>query len=222
MSQRTPLSESSVLHHSSSSSLLNRSNNASRPGSPSTSSSVLVHNSVSTSSSVSSTTNSTSIHISSNGGYDHGAGALAGSSTGFKGDSYFSDHSLSVGNSGYSKRSKFGAGSYPLSTKRWRWWNYTAAMLLVFALVEGLVLLIGSTVLYSLPDQIQIGKARRMRPATKIAHKARSKGRIMFKGETTMLRHKPIQHPAPVAAGSSSCSSSTGGPTPAVGSLDCR
>ncbi|KAG0302965.1 hypothetical protein BGZ98_007099 [Dissophora globulifera] len=94
--------------------------------------------------------------------------SIAIGSNGYEGDSYFPptssssilDHSLSVGgNSGYSKRSKFGAGGlYPLSSsiRRWRWWNYIAAMLLIFAVVEGLVLLIGSSVLYTLPDQIQI------------------------------------------------------------------
>ncbi|KAG0006035.1 hypothetical protein BGZ80_008970 [Entomortierella chlamydospora] len=169
MSQRTfllssggnaPLQENATtqnshgLHRSPSSGLLNRANAASRPGSPS--SSGVVHNSNS-----GSTTNSLSNGNSgtSNTAYDSN---LVGGS---KGDSYFpplssssaSDHSLTVGNSGYSKRSKFNGGLYPLSsTKRWKWWNYIAAVLLVFALVEGLILLIGSTVLYSLPDQIQI------------------------------------------------------------------
>ncbi|KAF9361914.1 hypothetical protein BGX34_006834 [Mortierella sp. NVP85] len=150
MSQR-PLSGEGLGLHGSSSSLLNRNNNASRPGSPSTSSTALSHTTSSSS------TSTTSIHIGSNGAYDHGISGAGVSSAGFKGESYYADYSHTVGNSGYSKRSKFGAGAYPLSaTKRWKWWNYTAAMLLVFALVEGLVLLIGSSILYSLPDQIQI------------------------------------------------------------------
>ncbi|ORZ16161.1 hypothetical protein BCR41DRAFT_305562 [Lobosporangium transversale] len=70
------------------------------------------------------------------------------------------DHSLSLGNNAYSKRSKLNNTIYSLSssssTKRWKWWSYTAAVLLIFALVEGLIALIGSSVLYSLPDQIQI------------------------------------------------------------------
>ncbi|KAI1318672.1 hypothetical protein EDD11_005965 [Mortierella claussenii] len=89
-----------------------------------------------------------------------GSATAVGSSAGYKTDSYFpsaQDHSLSVGNSGYSKRSKFNGGLYPPSSiKRWKWWSYTAAVLLIFAVMEGLVLLIGSSVLYSLPDQIQI------------------------------------------------------------------
>lgn len=67
------------------------------------------------------------------------------------------DYSLSVGNGGYSKRSRFGAGLYPpMAIKRWRWWNYLAAFILLFALVEAFVLLIGSSILYTMPDQIQI------------------------------------------------------------------
>ncbi|KAF9086541.1 hypothetical protein BGX29_001347, partial [Mortierella sp. GBA35] len=67
------------------------------------------------------------------------------------------DYSLSVGNSGYSKRSRFGAGLYPpTAIRRWRWWNYLVAVILVFALVEAFVLLIGSSLLYTMPDQIQI------------------------------------------------------------------
>ncbi|KAF9187926.1 hypothetical protein BGZ51_000946 [Haplosporangium sp. Z 767] len=66
------------------------------------------------------------------------------------------DYSLSVGNSGYSKRSRFGVGNALSSAKRSRWWNYTAAMLLVFALIEAMILLIGSSALYSMPDPIQI------------------------------------------------------------------
>ncbi|KAF8983239.1 hypothetical protein BGZ46_010611 [Entomortierella lignicola] len=155
----TPLQENATsqhshsLHHSPSSSLLNRVNTASRPGSPSAST-------VLTMSSTGSSPNLLA-NGASNSGYDSG---LIGSSASSKSESYFPlssssalDHSLSVGNGGYSKRSKFNGGSYSFSsTKRWKWWNYTAAALLIFALVQGLVLLIGSTILYSLPDQIQI------------------------------------------------------------------
>ncbi|KAF9414355.1 hypothetical protein BGZ94_000423, partial [Podila epigama] len=56
-----------------------------------------------------------------------------------------------------SKRSRFAmASSGPNGVKRWRWWSFTAAILMAFALVQALVLLVGSNALYSLPDQIQI------------------------------------------------------------------
>ena len=157
-----------------SSNLLNRSNTASRPGSPSTSqgsiSGMTSMNPVSTppphsnlghhSHNNSVGNNSSSLSLSA---YESGIGNSG------KNDSYFPptsssstmDHSFSVGNSGYaSKRSRISAGLYPssLSGKRWKWWNYTASALLIFALVEGLILLIGSNALYSMPDQIQIGK----------------------------------------------------------------
>ncbi|KAG0251104.1 hypothetical protein BG011_007829 [Mortierella polycephala] len=116
-----------------------------------------------------------SSHLGS-GNHDHSSGAGPGASIGSggimssslstssKNDSFFPpltsssqmDHSLSVGNSGYSKRSRFGVGNALSSAKRSRWWNYTAAMLLVFALIEAMILLIGSSALYSMPDQIQI------------------------------------------------------------------
>ncbi|KAG0351780.1 hypothetical protein BGZ54_003104, partial [Gamsiella multidivaricata] len=159
----TPLAENisahNHLHHSPSSGLLNR-NTASRPGSPSniggaismssyhqhSSSVASVHSNGSSSNLLSNNGNANGI---SSGGYEHGTTGSSSSSV--------LDHSISVGNSGYFKRSKYNSGLHSLlSPKRWRWWNYTAAVLLVFALVEGLVLLIGSTVLYSLPDQIQI------------------------------------------------------------------
>jgi hypothetical protein len=68
-----------------------------------------------------------------------------------------SDYSIGGGGN---KRSRFGAGLYPPTSvaKRWRWWNYLAALILVFAAVEAFVLLIGSSLLYTMPDQIQIGK----------------------------------------------------------------
>ncbi|KAF9920516.1 hypothetical protein FBU30_009633 [Linnemannia zychae] len=67
------------------------------------------------------------------------------------------DYSVGGNNGGYSKRSKFGAGLYPpTAMKRWRWWNYLVALILTFALAEALVLLIGSSFLYTMPDQIQI------------------------------------------------------------------
>lgn len=175
----TPTSEnhhSHVHHYSSSSNLLNRSNSASRPGSPSTVqgsiSGLTSINTVSTPSGLSNHSNSNSI----SGGHSHNNSAGNVSSMGLsayesgligKSDSYFPptssstmDHSFSVGNSGYSKRSRGGAGLYSstLSGKRWKWWNYTASALLIFALIEGLILLIGSNALYSMPDQIQIGK----------------------------------------------------------------
>lgn len=86
--------------------------------------------------------------------------------------SYFppmsSDYSVGgAGNNGFAKRSRFGGysgggsglGLYPpTAMKRWRWWNYLAALIMTFAVVEAFVLLIGSSVLYTMPDQIQIGK----------------------------------------------------------------
>lgn len=79
-----------------------------------------------------------------------------------------SDYSVGSGN-GFSKRSRFGGysgsgggglGLYPpTAMKRWRWWNYLAALILMFAVVEAFVLLIGSSILYTMPDQIQIGKS---------------------------------------------------------------
>jgi len=79
-----------------------------------------------------------------------------------KNDSYFptvdvTNGTGSLGNYS-SKRSRFGLYSGPNGIRRWRWWNYTAAVLMIFALVQALILLIGSTALYSLPDQIQIGR----------------------------------------------------------------
>ncbi|KAG0205774.1 hypothetical protein BGX28_002697 [Mortierella sp. GBA30] len=156
----TPMSENGshlshgLAHHSPSSSLLNRSNTASRPSSPSISG--IQHHQHTASSSSSS---------GSSGGYDHvggaGVGVGASATSMSKADSYFpplssslQDHSFSVGNSGYSKRSRFGASLYP--TRRWKWWSYIAAILLIFALIEALVLLLGSSLLYSMPDQIQI------------------------------------------------------------------
>ncbi|KAG0373883.1 hypothetical protein BGX24_011119 [Mortierella sp. AD032] len=74
--------------------------------------------------------------------------------------SYFppmSDYSVGGNGGGYSKRPRFGAGLYPpAGIKRWRWWNYLAALILIFAVVEAFVLLIGSSLLYTMPDQIQI------------------------------------------------------------------
>ncbi|KAI8603456.1 hypothetical protein EDD21DRAFT_369016 [Dissophora ornata] len=181
----TPLAESATQHnhslHSPSSGLLNRSNTASRPGSPSspsgslsvsqyhqqhTASGISVHGNGSSSNLLgnSNSAGNSAGNINNNGGINSSSGGYDHPSGGFKGESYFPpssssvlDHSLAVGNSGYSRRSKFSSGLYPLpSIKRWRWWNYMAAMLLIFAVVEGLVLLIGSSILYSLPDQIQI------------------------------------------------------------------
>ncbi|KAF9122378.1 hypothetical protein BGW39_009786, partial [Mortierella sp. 14UC] len=105
-------------------------------------------------------------------GYDHhnsnastsllvgGAGSGSGtpSSKYESSSSYFPPMSdYSVGGGG-NKRSRFGAGVYPPASpiKRWRWWNYLAALILLFAVVEAFVLLIGSTLLYTMPDQIQI------------------------------------------------------------------
>jgi hypothetical protein len=176
----TPTSEnhhSHIHHFGSSSNLLNRSNSASRPGSPSTAqgaiSGLTSINTVSTPSGLSNHSNNNSI----GGGHSHNNSISNGSSLSLgayesglvgKSDSYFPptsssstmDHSFSVGNSGYSKRSRAGAGLYSstLTGKRWRWWNYTASALLIFAIVEGLILLLGSNALYSMPDQIQIGK----------------------------------------------------------------
>ncbi|KAK3843374.1 MAG: hypothetical protein J3R72DRAFT_366973 [Linnemannia gamsii] len=68
-----------------------------------------------------------------------------------------SDYSVGGNGGGYSKRPRFGAGLYPpAGIKRWRWWNYLAALILIFAVVEAFVLLIGSSLLYTMPDQIQI------------------------------------------------------------------
>ncbi|KAH7045083.1 hypothetical protein BKA57DRAFT_440224 [Linnemannia elongata] len=118
-------------------------------------------------------------------GYDHhnpstsllvGQGGASGSGTPNSkhnhesSSSYFppmsSDYSVGgAGNNGFSKRSRFGGysgggsglGLYPpMAMKRWRWWNYLAALILTFALVEAFVLLIGSSILYTMPDQIQI------------------------------------------------------------------
>ncbi|KAF9909975.1 hypothetical protein EC991_007594 [Linnemannia zychae] len=154
-----PLSENAAImgRHSPKSSLLNRSNTASRPSSPSN--------------------NGGNIHLSMSqqhspdSGYDHhnnnastsllvgGAGSGSGTpNSKHESSSYFppmSEYSLGGGGN---KRSRFGAGLYPPTSpiKRWRWWNYLAALILIFAVVEAFVLLIGSTILYSLPDQIQI------------------------------------------------------------------
>lgn len=153
-------------HHSPSASLLLNRNTASRPGSPSSGPSPL------TMSSQSKKTH----HHSSSAGSDHSNSSSSSSATfdhndnsNFVGrytekdDSYFptvdvTNGTGSLGNYS-SKRSRFGLYSGPNGIRRWRWWNYTAAVLMIFALVQALILLIGSTALYSLPDQIQIGRS---------------------------------------------------------------
>ncbi|KAG0049254.1 hypothetical protein BGZ83_005926 [Gryganskiella cystojenkinii] len=184
MSQRS-FSFSNGNANGSTSNLLNRSNTASRPGSPSTSqgsiSGMTSMNQVSTPPIPSNLGHhSSSNSISAGGGHHSHNNSLSNSGSSLalsayesgignsgKNDSYFPptsssstmDHSFAIGNSGYSsRRSRIGAGLYPssLSGKRWRWWNFTASALLIFALVEGLILLFGSNALYSMPDKIQI------------------------------------------------------------------
>ncbi|KAF9383364.1 hypothetical protein CPB97_006532 [Podila verticillata] len=151
------------LGHSPSASLLLNRNTASRPGSPSSGPSPLAMSSQSmkthhhSSSAGSDHSNSSS---SSSATYDHNDNSNFVGRYTEKDDSYFptvdvTNGTGSLGNYS-SKRSRFGLYSGPNGIRRWRWWNYTAAVLMVFALVQALILLIGSTALYSLPDQIQI------------------------------------------------------------------
>ncbi|KAG0096286.1 hypothetical protein BGZ93_004752 [Podila epicladia] len=150
-------------HHSPSASLLLNRNTASRPGSPSSGPSPLA---------MSSSQSKKTHHHSSSAGSDH-SNSSSGSSATYdhndssnfvgryteKDDSYFPTVDVtgtgSLGNFS-SKRSRFGLYSGPNGIRRWRWWNYTAAALMAFTLVQALILLIGSVALYSLPDQIQI------------------------------------------------------------------
>ncbi|KAF9136828.1 hypothetical protein BGX30_010827 [Mortierella sp. GBA39] len=169
----SPLSENATIHgrHSPKSSLLNRSNTASRPTSPSNGAGATVL--------------TMSQQHSPDSGYDHhnpstsllvGQGGASGSGTPNSklnhesSSSYFppmsSDYSVGgAGNNGFSKRSRFGVysgggsglGLYPpAAMRRWKWWNYLVALILTFAVVEAFVLLIGSSILYTMPDQIQI------------------------------------------------------------------
>ncbi|KAF9436086.1 hypothetical protein BGZ76_004870 [Entomortierella beljakovae] len=152
MSQRTftsgtntPLQENATpqhihtLHHSPSAGLLNRVNTASRPGSPSAGSysmsqlnqhSTSITSSHSNGSSTNLLANVNNTNASNSTGYDNGAGATKNDSNFPSASSSSLDHSYTVGNSGYSKRSKFNGGLYPP--------------------------LITKSILYSLPDQIQI------------------------------------------------------------------
>ncbi|KAG0239677.1 hypothetical protein BGW41_007560 [Actinomortierella wolfii] len=81
-------------------------------------------------------------------------------------ESYYADTSFGVGKAGFDssrashpkKHDRWMPNNSLLHTgpKRWRWWNYLAALLLIFASIETVIFLLGSKALYSLPEQIRI------------------------------------------------------------------
>ncbi|KAG0333608.1 hypothetical protein BG004_000763 [Podila humilis] len=171
------MANSGLGHHSPSSSMLLNRNTASRPPSPSngpfplsqshshshkhTASAVSDHSS-SSSSAAGAATGATGVTMYDSNDNSNYVGRFTE-----KNESYFP--TVDVSNDGNpllgglnssTKRSRFGHSSSSSSgfnnARRWRWWNYTAAILMAFAIVEALIMLLGSSALYSLPDQIQI------------------------------------------------------------------